>query len=431
MGLQCFFGGTTIQTLRMAVIPASSSSRFIFGKPLSKTLTLNSLSRRCSSINYLKKPPFTLLIKAFSSTAEQTAPSTESVENRSVVKPQWKAAIDFKWIRDNKDAVALNIKNRNSNANLELVLELYEKMLAVQKEVERLRGERNVVANKMKGKLEPLERQKLVKEGKNLKDGLITLEEDLLKLSDELQQEAQCIPNMTHPDVPIGEEDCSTMRKMVGSPHEFSFPVKDHLQLGKELDLFEFDAAAEVSGSKFYYLKNEAVMLEMALVNWTLSEVMKRGFTPLTTPELVRSSVVEKCGFQPRGENTQVYTVEGSDQCLIGTAEIPVGGIHMDSILAESMLPLKYVAFSHCFRTEAGAAGTATSLQKISPFLQDHWKSCAWKLKSMPSFKICCIKVVEKWHFLAGVFIEFTSSARWRCSFYANQKRVNLIMKNL
>ncbi|KAJ9166547.1 hypothetical protein P3X46_021286 [Hevea brasiliensis] len=369
MGLQCFFGGTTIQTLRMAVIPASSSSRFIFGKPLSKTLTLNSLSRRCSSINYLKKPPFTLLIKAFSSTAEQTAPSTESVENRSVVKPQWKAAIDFKWIRDNKDAVALNIKNRNSNANLELVLELYEKMLAVQKEVERLRGERNVVANKMKGKLEPLERQKLVKEGKNLKDGLITLEEDLLKLSDELQQEAQCIPNMTHPDVPIGEEDCSTMRKMVGSPHEFSFPVKDHLQLGKELDLFEFDAAAEVSGSKFYYLKNEAVMLEMALVNWTLSEVMKRGFTPLTTPELVRSSVVEKCGFQPRGENTQVYTVEGSDQCLIGTAEIPVGGIHMDSILAESMLPLKYVAFSHCFRTEAGAAGTATrGLYRVHQF---------------------------------------------------------------
>ncbi|KAJ0025684.1 hypothetical protein Pint_08380 [Pistacia integerrima] len=277
-----------------------------------------------------------------------------------VVKQQWKAAIDFKWIRDNKEAVSANIINRNSNANLELVLQLYEKMLNVQKEVERLREERNAVANKMKGKLEPSERQKLIEEGKNLKEGLMTLEEDLVKLTDELQQEAQCIPNMTHPDVPIGGEDCSTIRKMVGSPYELNFPVKDHLQLGKELDILEFDAAAEVSGSKFYYLKNEAVMLEMALVNWTLSEVMKRGFTPLTTPELVRSSVVEKCGFQPRGTNTQVYSIDGSDQCLIGTAEIPVGGIHMDSILAESSLPLKYVAFSHCFRTEAGAAGTAT-----------------------------------------------------------------------
>lgn len=110
-------------------------------------------------------------------------------------------------------------------------------------------------------------------------------------------------------------------------------------------------------------------MLEMSLVNWAVSEVMKRGFTPLTTPEIVRSSVVEKCGFQPRAANTQVYSIEGSDQCLIGTAEIPVGGIHMDSILPESSLPLKYVAFSHCFRTEAGAAGTSTrGLYRVHQF---------------------------------------------------------------
>ncbi|XP_021900587.1 serine--tRNA ligase, chloroplastic/mitochondrial isoform X2 [Carica papaya] len=221
----------------------------------------------------------------------------------------------------------------------------------------------------MKGKVEQSERQKLIEEGKNLKDQLATLDEELVKLKDELQQEAQCMPNMTHPDVPVGGEDCSTIRKMVGSPREFNFPVKDHVQLGKELDLFDFDAAAEVSGSKFYYLKNEAVMLEMALINWSLSEAVKRGFTPLTTPEIVRSSVVEKCGFQPRGENTQVYSIVGSDQCLIGTAEIPVGGIHMDSIIAESSLPLKYAAVSHCFRTEAGAAGAATrGLYRVHQF---------------------------------------------------------------
>ncbi|TMW98273.1 hypothetical protein EJD97_004280, partial [Solanum chilense] len=236
-------------------------------------------------------------------------------------------------------------------------------------EVEKLRAERNAVANKMKGKLESSERQKLIEEGKNLKEELVTLEEDLLKLTDELQQEAQSIPNMTHPDVPLGGEDSSTVRKMVGKPAEFSFAIKDHVQLGKELDLFDFDAAAEVSGSKFYYLKNEAVILEMGLVNWAVSEAMKRGFTPLTTPEIVRSSVVEKCGFQPRGTNTQVYSIENSDQCLIGTAEIPVGGIHMDSILSESSLPLKYVAFSHCFRTEAGAAGAATrGLYRVHQF---------------------------------------------------------------
>ncbi|KAJ6335490.1 hypothetical protein OIU78_012174 [Salix suchowensis] len=327
MGLQCYFGGTTIQTLKLAAIPASS--RFILN-PIPKTLVLNSFSRH----NYVYCPlrnPFKLLLRALSATAVRTVPVTESLDNK-VVNPQWKAAIDFKWIRDNKDAVALNIKNRNSNANLELVLELYEKMLVVQKEVERLRGERNAVANKMKGKLEISERQKLIEEGKNLKEGLATLEEDLVKLTDELQLEAQCIPNMTHPNVPIGGEDSSTVRKMAGTPRDFGFPVKDHLQLGKELDLFDFDAAAEVS-------------------------------------ELVRSSVVEKCGFQPRGDNTQVYSIEGSDQCLIGTAEIPVGGIHMDAILAETQLPLKYVAFSHCFRTEAGAAGAATrGLYRVHQF---------------------------------------------------------------
>ncbi|KAL3514209.1 hypothetical protein ACH5RR_026926 [Cinchona calisaya] len=345
----------------MATIPCCSSLSFFSPLPKFKPTTTTTAT------------PF-FYTRALSSTATQptistATPGANPQDDNKGVKPQWKAAIDFKWIRENKEAAAANIRNRNSKANLDLVLELYEKLLNVQKEVERLRAERNVVANKMKGKLEPFERQKLIEEGKNLKEGLVTLEEDLLKLTDELQLEAQCLPNMTHPDVPIGGEDASTLRKMVGEPCKFNFPIKDHVQIGKDLDLFDFDAAAEVSGSKFYYLKNEAVLLEMGLVNWAVSEVMKRGFTPLTTPEIVRSSVVEKCGFQPRGTNTQVYSIEGSDQCLIGTAEIPVGGIHMDSILSESSLPLKYVAFSHCFRTEAGAAGSATrGLYRVHQF---------------------------------------------------------------
>ncbi|KAJ8433788.1 hypothetical protein Cgig2_025951 [Carnegiea gigantea] len=355
MGLpQCL----TFHTLKMAAVPCS----FIF-RPLSKTSKL--LLPRCNLHSYSQELP--LLIRAFSSSAVRAVPTTTASD--SGLKTQWKAAIDFKWIRDNKDAVAANIKNRKSTANLDLVLELYDKMLALQKEVEQLREERNAVANKMKGKLEPSERQMLIEEGKSLKERLASLEEDLARLTDELQQEAQCIPNMSHPDVPIGEEDSSVVRKMVGSQCEFGFLVKDHLELGKELDLFDFDAAAEVSGSKFYYLKNEAVLLEMALINWTLSEVTKRGFTPLTTPEIVRSSVVEKCGFQPRAENTQVYSIVGADQCLIGTAEIPLGGLHMDSILSESSLPLKYVAHSHCFRTEAGAAGASTrGLYRVHQF---------------------------------------------------------------
>ncbi|KAI3725593.1 hypothetical protein L1987_65384 [Smallanthus sonchifolius] len=362
MGLQC---GTTIQTIKLASIPS--------------TMHLWSPSVICSRLTLFKTPTVTLsrtsahrfpfLIRALSSPAAAVVDSASIASVDHGVKPQWKAAIDFKSILENKSAVAENLKNRNSSANLELVIELYERLLELQKEVEDLRYERNTVASKMKGKVEPLERQRLIEEGKNLKEKLVILEEDLVKLTDALQREAQCIPNMTHPDVPTGGEDSSTIRKTVGTPCDFTFSIKDHVQIGKELDLVDFDAAAEVSGSKFYYLKNEAVLLEMALINWTLSEVMKRGFTPLTTPEIARSLVVEKCGFQPRGDNTQVYSIEGSDQCLIGTAEIPVGGIHMDSILADSSLPLKYVAFSHCFRTEAGAAGAATrGLYRVHQF---------------------------------------------------------------
>ncbi|CAN6372972.1 unnamed protein product [Urochloa humidicola] len=340
----------------------------------------------------LLRRPHPRLLSSASAAAVTTAvePDTKGgvgAGGGGAVRPQWKAAIDFKWIRDNRDAVADNIRNRNSAANLDLVLELYDEYLALQKEVERLRAERNAVANKMKGKLDPSVRQALVEEGKNLKEALIGLEEDLVGLTDKLQLEAQSIPNATHPDVPVGGEDSSVVRKEVGSQRSFNFTIKDHFQLGKELDLFDFDAAAEVSGSKFYYLKNEAVLLEMALVNWAISEVSKKGFTPLITPEIVRSSVVEKCGFQPRAQNTQVYSIENSDQCLIGTAEIPVGGIHMDSILLESALPLKYVAYSHCFRTEAGAAGAATrGLYRVHQF------------SKVEMFIFCRPEESDKWH---------------------------------
>ncbi|XP_040384991.1 LOW QUALITY PROTEIN: serine--tRNA ligase, chloroplastic/mitochondrial [Oryza brachyantha] len=344
--------------------------RFLSSSSAASTPSLSSF--RNLSISLLRRPHLRLLSSASATAATAVEPDTKSGvggDGGGAAKPQWKAAIDFKWIRENTDTVAANIRDRNSAANLDLVLQLYDEYLALQKEVERLRAERNAVANKMKGKLEPSVRQALVEEGKNLKEGLIALEEDLVQLTDKLQLEAQSIPNTTHPDVPVGGEESSIVRKEVGSQRSFNFTIRDHLQLGKELDLFDFDAAAEVSGSKFYYLKNEAVLLEMALVNWAITEVSKKGFTPLITPEIVRSSVVEKCGFQPRAQNTQVYSIDNSDQCLIGTAEIPVGGIHMDSILPDSDLPRKYVAYSHCFRTEAGAAGSATrGLYRVHQF---------------------------------------------------------------
>ncbi|KAF8048344.1 hypothetical protein N665_2557s0012 [Sinapis alba] len=225
-----------LHTLRLSTVPLTFST-FTSRLFLNPSPTLAFFSRHVQP-----RKPF--LLRAFS--AVQEIPPTQASSDSSAARPQWKAAIDFKWIRDNKEAVETNIKNRNSNANLEAVLELYENMVNLQKEVEGIREERNNVAKKMKGKLEPSERERLVEEGKNLKESLATLEEDLVKLQDELQHVGRSIPNMTHPDVPVGGEDSSTVRKEVGSPREFSFPIKDHLQLGKDLDLMDFDSAAEV-----------------------------------------------------------------------------------------------------------------------------------------------------------------------------------------
>eukprot|EP00250_Pteridium_aquilinum_P006984 c16791_g1_i1 orf=357-1952(-) len=303
---------------------------------------------------------------AIETTSASSPPATPGLSEPA---PTWRASLDFKWIRENKDAIARNVQNRNTSADVDLVVQLYDKSIALGYEVEKLRADRNRVANSMKGKLEPEKRIELVEEGKRLKDVLAGLEAELTMLSEQLQREGQRIPNMTHPNVVVGSEEAATVRKEVGSKRLFDFPPKNHVEIGEALQLIDFEAAAEVSGTKFYYLKNEGMLLELALINWTLSELVKRGFVPYSTPDLVRSSVIEKCGFQPRGQNTQVYSVEGTDLCLAGTAEILMGGLYMDQILAEKQLPLKLVAFSHCFRTEAGAAGSATrGLYRVHQF---------------------------------------------------------------
>jgi len=165
----------------------------------------------------------------------------------------------------------------------------------------------------------------------------------------ELQVEGKKLPNLTHPEVPVGGEEHAGIIKEIGSKKQFSFEPKDHVSLGENLGVLDFETGSIVSGTKFYYLKREAALLELALVNYAMQKIVQRGFEPMITPDLVRTSVMEKCGFQPRGEGTQIYNVESSNLCLTGTAEI----------LSESKLPRKVAAFGRCFRTEAGAAGAA------------------------------------------------------------------------
>ena len=282
--------------------------------------------------------------------------------------------LDLKYVIANLDAVRQNCRNRNVPADvledLDRIADLEGDRRRVQSAVEDVRRRQNEVAQSTGKEKDPARRAELIEAGKRLKSDVADQEEQLRRLDDEIKQRLRRIPNLTHPDAPVGltEGDSKELRK-VGAPRAFDFPVKDHVALGKDLDLIDFETGAKVAGSGFYFLKNDAVLLDLALQQFALRKLIGRGFVPITTPDLARNSILEGVGFTPRGEETQVYSIEDTDLSLVGTAEITLGGMLADELLDEADLPIKFVGLSHCFRTEAGAAGRASrGLYRVHQF---------------------------------------------------------------
>ncbi|MGO9411218.1 MAG: serine--tRNA ligase [Spirochaetia bacterium] len=266
--------------------------------------------------------------------------------------------LDLKFIRDNIDAVKANTANRHVSANPDLVVELYDKRNALLKELETLRAARNTNADKMKAKLSPEDRAKLIEEGKRLKESIAELEKRHEETEKRLTQEALRLPNMSHPEAPVAEGEAGNRQlRTWGKPPSFSFPQKDHVEIGQNLALLDFESGAKVAGQKFYYLKNEAVILELALLRYAMDVLMREGFTPFITPDVAREDIVAGHGFNPRGPESNIYTLEGTDLCLVATAEFTLGGYNSGKILPAEALPVTFAGISHCFRREAGAAG--------------------------------------------------------------------------
>ncbi len=257
--------------------------------------------------------------------------------------------IDIKIIRENPELIKTNNRNRQVNVDVDLLLKLDSDIRTLLVEIEAARAQRNQ-ASKTKPTPEIIEKMKLL--GESLKELEAEKEIKQLKLTELLL----AIPNLTHPEVKISDdEDDNPVLETYGAPTKFSFTPKDHVELALELDLIDFDRATKVSGAKFYYLKNELALMEYALIQYALNILISHNFIPVTTPDLAKREVVEGMGYNPRGESTQIYNIESSDLCLIGTSEITMGAYHKDEILEELDLPKKYVAVSHCFRTEAGS----------------------------------------------------------------------------
>jgi len=281
--------------------------------------------------------------------------------------------LDAGFIRDHLDAVKTNCRNRNIKADVDRVVQLDDERKRLLQETQILQQRANEVPKLIPKEKDAAKKQGLITEGKRLREQVGVMEKQVKQVEAGLHTALQTIPNMTHPNAPIGTEakDNKVIRRW-GEPRKFDFPHKDHVALAESLKLVDFEAGASVTGQKFYFLKNEAVLLELALIQYAMTTLIREGYTPVITPDLARVEVLEGIGFIPRDpdpEKRQIYSIADSDLCLIATAEITLGGMHRDQILDELQLPLKYVGLSHCFRTEAGAPGRDTrGLYRVHQF---------------------------------------------------------------
>ena len=263
--------------------------------------------------------------------------------------------LDIKFIRENADLVQKSAKEKGYQIDIKHVIALDDKRKKELVKVEELRRQRNEIAAKMKGGKPDKE---LIEEGKRVKDELAGLEATLTEVESEFADALKSVPNIIFDDVPLGGEEDSVEVKAWGDKKQEGV---DHLDYALSRDWVDFERGAKVAGAKFYYIKNELALLENALTQFGIKKVLEKGFTFITVPDLVSSKVLEGTGFNPRtSDQSDEYFIEGEDLALIATAEIALTGYHMDEIIDEKDLPLKYAGLSACFRKEAGSAGKHT-----------------------------------------------------------------------
>ena len=278
--------------------------------------------------------------------------------------------LDRKFIIQNIDLVRENCKKRGVECDVDRIVELETQRLAKSQEAQELNRQANETSSKVGPAKDDAERKALIEQGKQLRAQKDVAQKAHDELDAEIKTLQAMIPNMTHADVPTGGEDGYKELSFGKTPKpEFDFKPLDHLELGEKHDLLDFEAGARVSGAGFYYLRNAAVRIDLALQQYAISFLSDRGFTPITTPDLALTNILEGIGFTPRGPETQIYSIENTQLNLVGTAEITLGGMMSGQTMDSEQLPMRLCGLSHCFRTEAGAAGRASKgLYRVHQF---------------------------------------------------------------
>lgn len=258
--------------------------------------------------------------------------------------------IDIKLLRENPEIVKRAAENKGYDVDVKHVLEIDKKHRELLLVVQQLREERNNVA-----------RKKDIEKGKALKEKLEKEEKALRAVEEEFNEWLLKIPNIPKDDVKVGKDESENeVIKNYGTPKKFTFPTKDHLELGELLDIIDVKRAAKVSGTRFDYLKGEAVLLEFALVQLAFDLLIKERFIPIVPPVLVKTEIMKGLGYMEHGADEDIFHIEKDDLVLVGTAEHSIVAMHSQELFNKDQLPRRYVGFSSAFRREAGSYGKDT-----------------------------------------------------------------------
>lgn len=267
--------------------------------------------------------------------------------------------LDIKFIRENKELVQTGAYKKHIKFDVNELLRVDDERREVQGELDEMRAEQNHITEAVAKAKEPGAKQVLINSTRELKERIQKKEEELNKLMSQWRKMMVSVPNIPDISVPDGKDDEDNEEVRVwGEKPEFSFTPKNHIELMQGLDLADFERGAKVAGFRGYFLKNDSVLLNLALWNLTLEHFLKKGFVPFFAPSLVKKQPLIGTGYLPQGEEDLYKTQDES--YLAGTGEVAQMSYFQDEVLEQKQLPLKFLVFSPCFRREAGSYGKDT-----------------------------------------------------------------------
>ncbi|OGZ62588.1 MAG: serine--tRNA ligase [Candidatus Staskawiczbacteria bacterium RIFCSPHIGHO2_01_FULL_36_16] len=262
--------------------------------------------------------------------------------------------LDINFIRENPNKVKEACEKKQTKVDVDKVLELDEKKRELMTEMENLKSEQNKISKAGHD-------ESAINKAKELKEKFKGLEPELEKVEQALKALLSQLPNIPFDDVPVGKDDSSNVvMRQVGKKPKFSFTAKDYIQLGKDLDLIDTERAAKVAGPRFGYIKNELPLIEFALINLVMDTVKKEGFIPVIPPVMLKEEMARGTGYFEATDKNEAYFLPEDKMYLAGTAEQSMAAMHTNEVLELKYLPKRYIAFSTCFRREAGSYGKDT-----------------------------------------------------------------------